>query len=381
MTMRIGLFVLFIFAFILSACGSDLSSISTTEAVSPTVAPKETAVRMPVDLPTLNQTSPAATVSPASFPSSTLAAASFDEEGIHITAPAPHTQVTAGQPYTFSGTAMPMQGTSLTLRLQVAYAEVFSTTVPVDAQTGTWSLTMDLLPIAGPAALRLVGAMDTVVVDFALMPPADMPGPLVMLDQPAIGETAVAGYMLFLHGTARDLLDDRLYMAILSDSCTRTAAAFSIELTTGIWNGELVLPANTTPGPACVVAYTGTRGEDEWQEARVPITIVSADDERAAFIRLGNGEDLAFQAGETTDVYGIAANAPDSEVQVTLSLDDSGGGQVLETGTADVNTFGYWKIQMQVSEDKTGAALLTVSMGSGVDYMELRQKTAVLPRD
>ncbi|MCB8967925.1 MAG: hypothetical protein H6660_13640 [Ardenticatenaceae bacterium] len=376
--MRIRFFVLPLLVIVLGACaeGDGTAAVVTSQPQSVAVI-TETAVPT-LTIPSATHTPlPTTTINPVVFEETAVPFAT--EERLRILEPAFQAEVTAGEMATFAGTVTPVLSTTLTLRLAVAYDTIYTATVPFDAQSGAWSLTTELPPVAGPAELQLSGASDSATVEFTIVPPMNMPGPLVTLDQPVVGETAVAGYVLFLSGEARDLLDDRLYMAVLADNCRTTAAAFSIELTTGIWKGELVLPANTPPGPACVVAYTGTRGQGMWLETRAPITILAADDPRAAFIRLGNNNDLTFQAGAATEIYGVAANAPDNEVQVTLLLDESGGGEVLETGTADVNVYGYWQIVLAPSAERTGPAMLTISMGDGIDYVELQQETAVLP--
>lgn len=374
--MRMKFLVLLLFAALsglgagscLPASMPQTGSVAEETPVPPSPNPPPTQAPLPILAPA---------ASPTAFTLPTIAFA--DAESIRILEPAARTKVVAGQLVTFAGVVTPIVETSLTLRLKVAYQEIYAISVPFDGQTGAWSLTTTLPPVAGAAELSVTGAESIAAVQFEIAPPADMPGPLVTLARPVVGETAVAGYALYLGGEARDLLDDRLYMAVLANNCTETAAAFSIELTTGAWNGELVLPASTTPGPACVVAYTGTRGEGSWLEARIPITILAANDPRASFIRLGNTQNLTFQAGAVTEVYGIAINAPNHEVQLTLTRDEADGGALLQATTADVDTFGYWRADLALAEGATGSALLTVSMGEGSNYVELRQKTAVLP--
>ena len=96
-----------------------------------------------------------------------------------------------------------------------------------------------------------------------------------------------------------------------------------------------------------------------------------ADSEATSLI-LGIPGDPVFQAGRTIKLYGGAINAPDNEVYLVLTKDTVGPGALLAEETVPVGAFGYWEVELASARSWAGPALLTISMGTGEAYTELR---------
>jgi hypothetical protein len=88
-------------------------------------------------------------------------------------------------------------------------------------------------------------------------------------------------------------------------------------------------------------------------------------------ITLGNPGELVFSGSQVLALYGTAVNAPLNEIDILLTSDD-GNYKLLANDIAPVNAYGYWEINLELSENYRGHALLTASMGQDDDYYELR---------
>lgn len=265
------------------------------------------------------------------------------------------------------------------LAVEVAARNVASGSAIADADTGRWQATLPVSRhVTGPARLIVnpENSDETAAIDLEILPDEGTDNPGLTLRRPGEHDTAVAGYTLFFGGRVRNPIDNTVTISIMIDDCTTVATSQSFTLVGGAWHGLLILPPDVT-GPACAVATTGTVGEGEWREARLPITILTSDKEAAYSLTLGSPSDnRTFRAGQAAQIFGVAVNAPDDTVHVVVNLDDADG-TLLAEGTAEVDNFGYWALQLLLPEDITGPATITASMGEGSNHIEFRTSTTI----
>jgi hypothetical protein len=298
-----------------------------------------------------------------------------------IDEPVEDREVVVGRELVVSGRAQAGMTDSLVLRLQVAARNLVTDTVSVTT-AGAWEVAVMIPPqITGPAQLSVQtqDGEETATVALEILPDPDTPG--ISLKRPAEEDVAVAGYGLFFEGRVREPIDRTVTIGLLTNDCTSLDASQSFAVTGGVWFGFLVLPPDFT-GPACAVAYTGEEmpislAEGEWRAAWRPITVLSSANEQAASITLGHPAGTTFKAGQTARLFGVAVNAPNNEVRVTVILDE--GQNVLAEGIAPVDAFGFWEIELPLPAGDTGPAAVTVSMGSGNSYIEYRATTVINP--
>jgi len=296
-----------------------------------------------------------------------------------IEQPAGSAEVVAGEELTVSGQVEPAPEGELLLAVEVASRNVASGSATVDADTGRWQATLAVSRhVTGPARLIVSpeSSDETVTLDLEILPDEDADNPGLTLRRPGEHDTAVAGYSLFFGGRARNPIDNTVTISVMINECTTVATSQSFTLVGGAWHGLLILPPDVT-GPACAVATTGTVGEDEWREARLPITILTSDNEEAYSLTLGSPSDnRTFRAGQAAQIFGVAINAPDDRVHVVVNRDNADG-TLLAEGTAEVDNFGYWALQLPLPEDVTGPAIITASMGQGNNHIEFRTSTTI----
>lgn len=384
--MRKGIWFLFMLLGMigLAACSSpaDSTPLPTQPAAElqiPTVVltnMPETAVTN-TPLPTVT-----ATIEPTTVPTTT-------PEPIPTQAPAfilSMSEPTAGivlQPgeLTFRGEISPVPDTPPIFSFSIANQELITGPVELDVANGLWQITATLTnTISGPALVIVSGPDGVLSATYTVAPAPDANAPVVALARTMPFDLAVAGYTVFLAGNGRNLIDDTLTIEILAQSCTDSVAKVSFSLTGGDWNGQLIIPETAVPGPACAIAYTGTRGKGEWHEARLPITIIAKDDPQALLLVVDNPQGDVFPAGQTAEIYGVAVNAPDGEVQVTLAANNSDVSPLLlGEGTAVADDFGYWSIQFSLPADYAGPATLLATIGEGDTYREIRLPVLVSP--
>ena len=280
---------------------------------------------------------------------------------------------------TFTGEISPMPETPPSFSFSIANQEIITGPVTLDTANGQWHITVTLTnTISGPASMNVVGPDAVMSTTYIVGSAPDADAPVVTLARTTPADMIVAGYTVLLSGNGRNLIDETLTIQVLAQSCTDSVANVSFPLTGGDWDGQLIIPKTATPGPACVIAYTGTRGTGVWHEARLPITIVPEDDPAALLLAVGNPQEDVFPAGRTAEIYGVAVNAPDNEVQVTLAADNPDGSPLLlGEGTAVADVFGYWSIQFSLPADFAGPATLLVTIGEGDTYSELRLPLSV----
>jgi hypothetical protein len=177
---------------------------------------------------------------------------------------------------------------------------------------------------------------------------------------------AVAGHNLFVDGQLWREGGGNLQVAALVDGCSESVANLSFQLSTSsTWQGFLVLPRDIS-GPACVVAWVGQQGEDEWRAAQVPVMILDQSDAAAEGIMIANpAPGRRVRGGETFLFNGIAYNVPGQMVTLRLQF---ANGEVIGEAEDDADTYGYWSTEVTmppVAEERE--AVLTVFVGDEVE--------------
>ncbi|MBK9051497.1 MAG: hypothetical protein IPL78_11435 [Chloroflexi bacterium] len=223
---------------------------------------------------------------------------------------------------------------------------------------------------------RVVASTDAenAMVDVNLLPGNDPGGTIIRLDRPAAGDTLVSGRAAFFEGTALEVVNDTLTIAILADNCGTVAAAQSFTVNGGEWRGFMILPQELS-GPACAVVYTGTPGTPEWRQTQVSVVLLTPDEAGASRIELGNPAFETYAAGETITLFGVAVNAPDNEIQLTASI---GGTVILPATAVAVDAFGYWEIELTIPAGSSGPLITPTFRGvrayPGCDNRRLRRQ-------
>ena len=301
---------------------------------------------------------------------------------VTIAEPAPATTLLAGREVTFRGEVQPPTSDSISLTLTIGSFTAVSVQINPDAATGSWELTTTLASnVSGPGLLIVsLGDLAKTQQDIRLAFDNTTEEPYIALSRPVQGETAVAGHAFFFQGDSSNLIDDAFTIGVLVDNCSNFIAAQKISLSSGNWYGFVILPQNVTVGPACAVAYTGEYGEEGWREALIPIQLHAFDDPQATVLSLGNPGELTFTVGSVTNLFGVAVNVPDRAVDIVLVLDSTSGSQLVASGKAFADQFGFWSIDLELPDDApSGPGLLTVSSGEGDSYQEIRQTVTISP--
>jgi hypothetical protein len=301
---------------------------------------------------------------------------------LNVSTPLPGSDVVVGQDVVFSGVLEPAPVESVDVRVKIGSRVVMSGFAQVNPADGSWSLTQTIPPnIVGPAELVVAQpdlGLETAVA-INLTPPQRSTDTYITLERPSQGAALAAGHPVFLEGQLNNAIDNTIHMGVLVDDCTTFVSSISFELSGGHWNGFLILPGDIQ-GDGCVVAYTGTFGEGDWREARLPVTIVDPDVEPFYHVEIGNVDNVAVNAGETAVWYGSAVKPPNNEVHVILLTDVAGQAtQVLYDEKVPTDMFGYWEVQIPLPETFTGPALLTVTSGSNDSYAEARLSITIKP--
>ena len=354
-----------------SACTSGLSdNLQPTQIAQPTVQQTVQQTAQPTTLPPTETPESTLTPQPTATHTATPTATAVP---LTILEPVPETSLTTGAVLTVRGIDETAVGD--TVHISAAIGEwVLTEAETAVSRDGSWEITLSLPPqISGPAVLTVqtMTAQNSQMLPIYISPETDANSRYILLNRPYLGETAVAGYGVFFNGEINRPVNDTLVIGLLHDGCSHFATSRTFELGSGQWQGMLVIPADIT-GPVCAIARSGDPEElDEWTASLIPLTILAKEDEQAASITLGNAGELAFSASEPLLLFGTAVHAPNNKIDLLLTSDD-GTFKLLAKETVDVNTFGYWEIEVVLSESYTGHALLTAAMGNDADYRELR---------
>lgn len=288
-----------------------------------------------------------------------------------ITTPEEGETWNTGSSVTVSGAA-PAGADSVAVTLHAAGLTLDSAESAPDA-TGQWEATLDIpAALTGTAILQATTGEDASVdLPVQITLPAATSGPTISLAHPQETSPVVSGHVLFFTGAVQQPTEEMVTIAVLFEDCETVASTTSFNVGEGgQWWGYLVVP-ETVFGPGCALAYTGEFGEEQWRAAHAPIEVLEADDQEARGVFIGNFDDSEVTPGDSVTVYGSAYNVPNNRVQVALEVDGATAAQ----GTATIDGFGYWEINLALPPDTaanaTGQFRATVSY-EGEEVSETR---------
>lgn len=297
-----------------------------------------------------------------------------------LTYPVENGQVVIGEMLEVRGYAAP-GASPVEVALVAGENTLASTTTSVDDATGDWAATLTVPPnVIGRARVTATTSSerDTSSVQIVEIRP-EPPQPTettIRLQRPFLGETAVAGYPVYFEGEVTNPINNSVTIGVLIDDCTRFGARQSFEVPGGTWNGNVILPREIAGEEACAFAFTGTYGEGDWREMQTPLPILAPDDPQANRISLEQFN-LEFTAGQSARIAGMAVDAPEVRVLVRSGADDS----VLVEGTAPVEQYGFWEMQLPIPADAPDFVRLDVMLvEEGVDPPIMLQTGASVNR-
>jgi hypothetical protein len=221
--------------------------------------------------------------------------------------------------------------------------------------------------ITGPARIEAIVfdengqsvSADSTIVELYL---SDEPGDRYLtLSRPQTGDIAVNGFNLLFDGHAQRPVNNLVTVSLWTDSCQEQVASQNFRLNgSGDWWGLLFVP-NNFQGEACAVAHFGSPGDQEWREAQTLVEVVPGNDisANAIVIALPRNSSSVLP-GQSLEIKGLAYNAPDRLVKVTVMLDN---GRLLNEGVAAADRHGFWELSLFVPRDAEGAAQIIVSAG------------------
>lgn len=355
------------------ACGPAAEQIPTRvpTVALPTETPPATATIVATATallsPTLEQPTatavlpePAATQQPTETTPATPA--------VELLAPGPQSTLLLGSEITVAGLAqLDRNRQTVIVELLASDGRSLAQATATVTEANSWQADLEIPPfVAGPAQLQVsVRDLDDAIVAFdlnpiLLVPDTTLSDRYLALYRPVAGSdiTAVAGYYLFFDGYAQRP-NGLVTIAILTEDCQTIAARQSFTMSgSGYWQGFIVIPRNVS-GPACAVAYTSTRGDESWREVQLPIDILPGDHPDAHGILISApASGSQVRAGEAFTLYGVAYNAPDDALSLSVLLEN---GRIVTQQLIEVQPFGYWEIDLLIPVDVVGPAELTIS--------------------
>lgn len=189
----------------------------------------------------------------------------------------------------------------------------------------------------------------------------------LVLTQPVVDETAVAGFNILFDGQVLLPANNTVTIEIWENCEERVAQQSFIMGRSSVsfpWQGFVVVPEELA-GPACAVARAGEPGAENWREAQRFITVLPQDDPEARGIRLGApGANASVSAGDALLLYGTALNVREGPVAVSVSLEN---GRVISQGSATTDYWGYWETTVNLPIDLEGLAEVTITAGEPDD--------------
>lgn len=377
------IWLMFIVVLFVGACGQNEEETppapTATTAVTAEIAATDTAVTTPAPTATPLPTNtavpqPTATSEPTVAPTATTEPTPQKTELFIDVLP---TAFIVGQETTIEGRALPAPAENVIVRVFVAGGEdLVLESVPVDADSGAWTAAITIPPeIVGMAevAIYLESEEMDMVSAVEIQPDTSSEEPYIDVFALKPGGTAVIGRTIIFEGVVNQPIDETVTISILDSDCSNNAASQSFSVSGGPWVGLTIISANAQPGPACAVALTGSLADGNGREYRTPITLIPADDPEAIFLEVGLTEEIEFTAGQSTNLFGIAINEPENEVMIKLeSADPSRPSEIITSGSAYADIFGFWEIDLEIPEDAAGSALLIITSGNNDEnYREI----------
>lgn len=373
---RLTILTLFLLLILgLTACGNQATETPTaqTRVAAATNTPADpTATTEPTATPTIEppatataETIPSPSAEPTAEPTATTPSEPTNTPEpvnvpLTISQPVAGSDVAVESDLTVSGQVSPAAAALVNITLQAGPTALVTGTAQVDPSSGAWLTTLAVPPfVTGNARVIASTEAENAMVDINLLPSNAPGGTILRLARPAVGDTLVSGRAAFFEGTALEVINETITIAILGDNCGTVAAAQSFTVNGGEWRGFIILPQDLS-GPACAVVYTGTPGTAEWRQTQVSVVLLTPDEAGASRIELGNPAFETYTAGETITLFGLAVNAPDNEIQLTASM---GGTVILPATAVAVDDFGYWEIELTLPAGSSGSMTITASMG------------------
>lgn len=375
-------FLLTTLILLLAACGAPALPTPIPTAQVPTAAPTHTPPPPTRELsPVTRATSTALPPSPTNPPTRPTATPAPVTPIISISQPAAgDLSLVLGSELVLSGLAQRNEPQTIWVTLitpdRIVLVDTPATFSRSGGNTDAWQASFTVPEfIVGPAQLQATirDSQNQIVVAevraVTLTLDASRTPRFLALQRPVYNQNVVAGYYLFMDGQTGLPAGGLITMKILTDDCQTEAARQSFAIGGGYgsyWYGYIGVPRNLS-GPACAIAYFGTPGADNWRQALVPINILAETDEAAAGIFIVNPTaGSVARAGQSFAISGLAYNAVDDTVLVTITLD---GGQILSQATAVVDDFGYWELNLTLPPDIAGSAAISAVTGlPGDDY-------------
>lgn len=330
-------------------------------ATSTPILPPTRDIFQPTNTPLPTLTSAAPTPRPTSSPAPV-------EPGVNITSPSDSAELVMGSQIITGGFAQLMPSHSLTISLVSATGLVLAQAPAQPADVNAWQVSLSIpQSYSGPAQLQatITDASDQILAQDSsqvmLVLDTSTADRYLALFRPLDGEIGVAGFNLFFDGRAQLPVNNTVTIAIWQ-ACETEVARQSFQLGgSGYWQGFVVIPRDLS-GAICAVASFGVAGEDTWRQAAVAMTVLETGDESGRAVYIGNPPPgSVLTAGESVLIYGTAYNAPDSQVVVSVLLEN---GRVLTEGVATADLFGYWEIELFIPADASGPAQINATIGT-----------------
>ena len=324
----------------------------------PTLGPPTSEPTSPQPADTQTPTPVVSTREPTALPPS----------GVNITTPVEGTTIQLGQQIEVGGRSRLAAAQTITVSLVSLSGRILDARPARIDDLSNWRVTMETPQnITGPARIEAIVfdengqsvSADSAIVELLL---GDEPGDRYLtLSRPQIGDIAVNGFNLLFDGHAQRPVNNLVTVSLWIDSCQQQAASQSFRLNgSGDWWGLLFVP-NSFQGEACAVAQFGSPGDQDWREAQTLIEVVPADDISADAIVIARPRNSSsVPRGQTLEIKGLAYNAPDRLVKVTVMLDN---GRILNEGVAAADQHGFWERSLFIPGDAEGSAQIIVSAG------------------
>ena len=326
---------------------------------------------------TLTATVPLSTTSTATPVPTAVPSPTPVTPALNLSAPTPNENLATGTVGVASGSVTAEADWRLELALLALDGRLL-TAVPVPiTQTGPTNWQTDIaLPsqVTGQATLQanLFGA-DGVLLAQTSTPVFLLPDPndqrVLLLQRPVADQTALPGYYLYFDGQSKAPAENLIRLALLDEACQTVLREDSFRVSgSGYWQGFLPIPGSAPPGRACARAAFGPPNSDNRRETLLPITLLAPDTAEAnRLILLATlPENGAVRGGDELALYGLAYNAPDDLVYITLTLAD---GTVLLADAIETNEYGYWELPLRIPVGVEGQAQLVLFTATAVQTL------------
>lgn len=351
-----------------SALPTPVPTAAVPGAAAPATATPEGIEGLPAtrDLATATSPPPTPTSSiPTSIPTAT--STPVIAPILSIGSPAEGARLPLGGDVIVSGFSHSLPGMILQVGLvSETGLTIASTTAELDA--GGWQGTLSIpATVYGSAELQAVLldagggllASDSIPVFIELAEPR--PESYLTLIRPPAGMVAAAGHAFYADGNLRSDSGGAMRFSVLVNDCQEEVAHYAFTLRgSTYWQAYVILPEEAQ-GPACAVVTKDQPGSEGWLAAQVPITIFPRGDERGVSVAIANpAEGQRIAGGQTITINGVAYNAPDDQVHLTVAL---ANGRMLTDTALPTDRFGYWELELSLPPDVDGQAQIHASLG------------------